>query len=481
MKVASIVLLCLSVFFPAVGQQEQIASQVIYNPGQLREDFKLTRQLLETMHPALYDFVPKNKLDKILDSTAMLLDRDMTALDFFRLLSPVISGLGCGHTGVGLPSREAEYIRWFFPLKLKFLNSKAYITGAEGNTADLAGAEVLSINHVSVAEITNELFKHISTDGISKSNRYMYLDNKFDVYYALHIAQPDTFELSVRKSGKPDFIVRLPAATKRANGPGAGLAKPERASPFYMSMPEPRVAVLTIDLFYKEGKKEHHDSTYRAFLDSCFSVLKKEKVKNLVIDLRQNAGGYGTWGAWLYAYLVKEPFHYYADAVAATDQELSFIQYTDWKQDEYREYVKDIVRTPSGGYRWPVHDNLKLQQPQAKSFTGPVYVLIGRKSFSTTAEFCAVAHSNKRATFVGEETGGGYYSINGGDMMEMVLPNTRVKLAIPMRKYLMAVRDYPYKGRGTIPDYTVIPSIEDLSAGIDTEMNFTLELIRKSR
>ena len=128
---------------------------------------------------------------------------------------------------------------------------------------------------------------------------------------------------------------------------------------------------------------------------------------------------------------------------------------------------------------WTAHDNLKLQQPQAPNFSGAIYVLIGRKSFSTTAEFCAIAHSNKRATFIGEETGGGYSSINGGDMMEMILPNTGVKLMIPMRKYLIAVKGDKHKGRGAIPDYSVTPTITEFLAGIDTEMKFTLDLINQ--
>lgn len=465
--------------FPTFGQSEKDALQPVFSPGQLQEDFALSRQFLETLHPALYDFVPKDKLNQMLDSVASQLGREMTALEFFRLLSPIVSGLGCGHTGVGLPTRESGFIQRFFPFGMAFLDSKAYIV--DGMDTALLGAEVLSVNGKPMDALINELFRHISTDGTGPSNRYMYLDNKFDIYYGLHVAQPDTFRLLIRTPAGSDSTIQVPAAFQRIKKQTRSRGRPASGPfPFSIDVRGREVAVLTINMFYMDGKpQEYLDQKYRQFLDSCFVVLKRQKTEYLIIDVRQNAGGYGTWGAWLFAYLARKPFRYYEEAVVTTNKDLPFIRYTDWKQEEYAEYVKDIVRKPSGEYRWTAHSNLQWQQPQPNSFAGPVYILIGRKSFSTTAEFCAIAHSNKRAVFIGEETGGGYYSINGGDMVEMILPNSKIKLAIPMRKYLLAVREGAPKGRGTLPDYPVTPTIQQFLKGEDVEMECTLKLIRK--
>ena len=479
MKPISIVLVLLFGLLPTFGQSPSSVPKESFTPQQLQEDFALSRQLLETMHPALYDFVGKDKLDRWLDSTGRLLNRNMTALEYFKLLSPIVSGLGCGHTAIGLPTREGDYINRFFPFRLTFLKGKAYITASHDNVPDRLGSEVLSINGKPMATVIQELFRHISTDGINPSNRYMHLANRFDQYYALHIAQPDTFTLSVRTDNQHNTLISVPATTKRvarrANSSGPS---PQPAFPFSLRLANPQVAVLTIDRFYID-LNDPQGTAYKQFLDSSFTLLKQKQIRNLVIDLRQSPGGYGTWGAWLYAYLTDKPFSYYTQAVVTTNQDLPFLQYTDWKQADYRAYVKDIIRTPSGAYRWTAHENLKRQLPQPNHFAGPVYVLMGRKSFSTTAEFCAIAHSNKRATFIGEETGGGYHSINGGDMMEMILPHTKTKLLIPMRKYVLAVKGYPHQGRGTMPDYPVVPTIQEFLRGTDVEMNFTLDLIKK--
>lgn len=484
MKSALTGLVTLLALLSTHAQTPKITPERSFTPQQLQQDFGLTRQLFETMHPALYDVVAKEKLNHLWDSTGRLLDHQLTTFEFFNLLSPIISQLGCGHTAVGLPTSERDYINRYVPVKVKFLRGKAYIIADQDNDPSMLGSEVLSVNGQPMTAITDQLFKHISTDGINSAHRYMNLDKKFDLYYGLHIAQPDTFKLLIRTGTKPDRVVILPASTKRVTRTvgSTSLNSPKRDRPFSMSLPNAETAVLTIDQFYIAlDDDKSKETVYKQFLDSCFTLIRQKRVENLVIDLRKNPGGYGTWGAWLYAYLAEKPFNYYKEAVVTTDQDLPFIHYTDWKQTEYRDYVKDIIKTPSGQYRWTAHDNLKLQQPEPNRFNGPVYILIGRSCFSTTAEFCAVAYSNKRATFIGEETGGGYTSINGGDMMEMILPNTKVKLLIPMRKYVMAVASPANPGHGTMPDYWIEPSINEFLSGNDVEMNFTFALIKKNR
>jgi hypothetical protein len=62
-----------------------------------------------------------------------------------------------------------------------------------------------------------------------------------------------------------------------------------------------------------------------------------------------------------------------------------------------------------------------------------------------------------------------------------VLPNTGIELATPQWDYHMAVSGYPYKDRGVLPDYEVIPAIDDILQQRDAEMDFTLDLIRKKK
>jgi C-terminal processing protease CtpA/Prc len=86
---------------------------------------------------------------------------------------------------------------------------------------------------------------------------------------------------------------------------------------------------------------------------------------------------------------------------------------------------------------------------------------------------------NKRAIFIGEESGGTMEGNTSHQSARLVLPNTKIRVAIPLVKTTNAV---PFtKGRGVAPDYPVTPDIRDILKGVDTELNFTLGLISSER
>jgi len=104
--------------------------------------------------------------------------------------------------------------------------------------------------------------------------------------------------------------------------------------------------------------------------------------------------------------------------------------------------------------------------------------LINGLSFSATGESTSLIHYHKKATFIGEECGAGYYGNTSGMVPVVTLPHTRIRIAIPLVRYTMAVSGY-LKDRGIIPEYQVSPIIEDLLQDRDTVMEFAVDLIKK--
>ena len=83
-----------------------------------------------------------------------------------------------------------------------------------------------------------------------------------------------------------------------------------------------------------------------------------------------------------------------------------------------------------------------------------------------------------RATFVGEETAGGYEGNTSGLNALIVLPNSRLRLRIMMYDYWNAVRPAAERGRGTIPDHPAYRRVADVLAGADPALSRAIVLLR---
>ena len=71
----------------------------------------------------------------------------------------------------------------------------------------------------------------------------------------------------------------------------------------------------------------------------------------------------------------------------------------------------------------------------------------------------------------------GFFSCNDNHI-ELTLPNTRIRAVVARTTYSTAVTGYE-KGRGIMPDYKVIPTLEDRINRFDREMEVVLDQIRQ--
>src|SRR4029077_12000287 len=80
-----------------------------YNPDkkfsaeQLQQDYTLMRTILEKKHPSLYWYTLKDSMDMYFDKGYESIKDSMTELQFgWKVLSPVINKIHCGHTSVSM-------------------------------------------------------------------------------------------------------------------------------------------------------------------------------------------------------------------------------------------------------------------------------------------------------------------------------------------------------------------------------------------
>lgn len=118
---------------------------------------------------------------------------------------------------------------------------------------------------------------------------------------------------------------------------------------------------------------------------------------------------------------------------------------------------------------------LEEQQPNINNYKGNLYVLINGASGFMASIVASFLKGNRRGVFIGEESGGTMEGNTSHRSARLVLPNTKIRVAIPLIKTTNAVGFT--KGKGVYPDYDITPKIDDILKGIDTELNFALSLI----
>jgi len=110
------------------------------------------------------------------------------------------------------------------------------------------------------------------------------------------------------------------------------------------------------------------------------------------------------------------------------------------------------------------------------SFEGKLYVLINGAIFSEAANLAVNIKEKGIGTFVGEETAGAYEDYTAGERCNLLLPNSKLRLEIPLERSLNLVNDN-IDGRGVQPDIPVPFSLHDFIEGKDSHLDKLMEIL----
>jgi hypothetical protein len=430
-------------------------------------------------------------MSKYLDDNFKALNRPESGVDFYKVITATCAKANDEHL-IGTPSkdyyRSLENTHHYLPFSLKIIDRRVYVlTTAQSNSTIPVGSEILSINGKPIEEILNTLLSVIPSDGYIQTFNIRHLEdysmteeeNLFDLNYPIFIEDTVSYHI--------EFIdVADPSKKKMTTIPGIDYksykkffySRTKLEAPLAFKYLNKNVAYLRIASFLKWHRARFKQDFYTLY-DSVFTALKKNHTENLILDLRNNEGGDGT-GEKLLTYLLTKPYRHFKSA------EVKFTGYApvaDYLENGKELFFADslVYRTNTGMYSlknkyMPLLDE---QQPDINHFEGKLYVLINGASGSMASVVASLLKGNKRAIFIGEESGGTMEGNTSHQSARLVLPNTKIRVAIPLVKTTNAV---PFtKGRGVAPDYPVTPDIRDILKGVDTELNFTLGLISSER
>ena len=449
--------LALVVYQPAVQELR------VLSPAEMQEDlFQLTEKLT-SLHSGLHRYASEDEIDAAFGAALSEAEgRPRDVLSFYRLVSELVAKVRCGHTRVRIGERDraaALARRGVLPFEVLLRGERAWIRRVlvEGTRLE-NGRELLAIDGLTYPEIRRRAFARLSDDGFIESGKERDLEAGFAEKFALLVAEASSGPYELRPAGatEPVRVAGIPAdelAKKRGT-------PPERPLVHLELRPEAGVGLLSIQAF---GDPPAGEPGFLAGLEQSFRTLREQKVPHLILDLRGNSGGRDMYGAMLVSYLATAPFGYFERIEVTPD------------------YEGDVRIVERGSRRLMLsHDGLQVQLPAEFHFHGDVCILIDGITFSTAADVATVAHANHLATFLGEETGGGYEGNNSGDSLNLVLRNSHFTIGIQHWNYTTAGVGPGHHGRGVVPDVAVSSTIEDELAGRDTVLERALEHVREA-
>ena len=426
---------------PGLYAREENGQPRLFTVEELQADFRQMQGLMEKGHSILYKFTDKPAFDQFVEAQFVKIDKPMSLAEFYRIVSSVLAKIGCGHSSLWLPKGYWKNASAkLMPLRLVFLDGKAYAWRFYREVEGIPeGIEILSINGKPIPEILDVLKANISADGYIDSRKLYKINKAPSFFYGLQFGYPDKFRFVYRLSDQSESqsFACDPVDLKTVEDSKAEINTTEyNPLDFTLDLEileQSDTAVLTIRSFvYYENPEKFND-----FIDEAFAKIDKLEIKNLLLDLRNNGGGNPFCTSHLFSYLIPEPLPYFAE--------------------EYGKYARLASPIP----------------PAEKTFHGRLIVLINGGCFSSTPHLCALLKYHKIGTFVGTEAGG-TYTCNGA-VREIKLSHTGFIAVVNRRSFAAAVDGFP-NDRGILPDHFVMPRIEDLVQGRDTQKEYALQL-----
>jgi C-terminal processing protease CtpA/Prc len=464
-----------------------------FSVPELTEDFNILRGALEANHPSLYWYTPIDSIDWAFNNVLNSITDSMNEHQFRNKLAWATSKIRDGHTAVRFSRRYNNAINRsqlpVFPLAIKAWKDSLVVLASafRGDSVFTRGTIILSINNRSPKELLDSMFQFISTDGFADNFKNQVVSFNFGIHYknaygldslhqiffldsngverAVMIRNYDPKTDTTSKKGRRPTQVVLPTRKERREAEKLS----RRSITIDTTLNTAYIRVAT----FSSGK-------LKQFFRRSFKTIKKQGISNVVFDLRENGGGNIMNSTRLTQYLIKKPFKL-ADTVAAISRRF---RYGDHIRPSLAYKISMFFtsrrKRADGRYHFAYFERHVFKPKKKHHFDGDVYLIQGGYSFSATTLFINSIKGQQNVTVVGEETGGGSYGNSAVHLPQIILPNTKIRVVLPIYRLVMDASK-PKTGRGILPDIEVDPSSVALREGWDPKITTVKELIQKKK
>ncbi len=405
----------------------------VFTRHQYLEDIDELVTRITTKHPKPFEFISVIDFTSLVEKQKGKIKDGMSYGEFIWQLSPIIASIGCEHTHLNVFNQEDEMlpVELRFPLEAQLVNTKLLVINPRVNNEIVAiGSSITSINGKTIEEITEDIFKHIASNGHSISLKRKVFSAYITSYIPYYFGFPKSYSITIGNSNKKIDLSQLTSFKyKQINN--------ERSFEIFK---DEKTAKLFIPSFNYYGGKRLKD--YKAFIDNSFNELKRKGIENLIIDVRRNGGGCSCATIYLLQHIAQKPFRYFDKSSQLPGNK----------------------------------SEADIKYPLDNHFKGNTYILINGFNTSTTGHFLSVVKDQNIATLIGEESGASFYANSA--TRNHLGANTAVVYNIATKTFFTTAKNLP-SNKGVLPDHFVYKTSQDIIEGKDAQLEYVLKLIKK--
>ena len=414
-----------------------------FSKKEVLEDLYYLYESLKDAHYNLYAYTSKETYDSAYLAIKNSIQSDsLTLLETSNVYQKLAAFAKNGHTGITFPMQS--YIAFaygggtFFPLEIAFQEDKPLVRKNWSSNQNIKiGSEVLSINGKSMHEILAKIYPQISAErAYFKKVKIELLT--FPRFYWQIFGEQENFEIEIKENNEiKKYTLKSIKALDDYEMKRNDIINPTRELKFIDNV-----------AYLHTGNFSGDEKLYQNFIDSAFVEIKKQKIKNLIIDLRNHGGGDNSFGDYLVSYFADKPFKWNSEFTLKTSK---FLKEHTRKNYDTTQVFWQTTLAHKDGEVYPYEFEEYQPQPKKKRFKGKVYVLVNRQSHSQSSVTAAQIQDYNFGTIVGEETGD--YPSLYASIFQYELPITKIPIAVS-KGYIVRVNGSK-KQQGVIPDIII--------------------------
>jgi hypothetical protein len=452
------------------------------SPVQAKSDIEYFKNVFFSAHIYLALVCDTSVLKQRLDTLISGLNDSIYSSELYTRLMPVFTSIRDIHCSLHLPPENNDYFqskKLYLPLNIFCSKGDLYVYNDYYDSC-IAGSKILAINDVSADSIYSLLMIYSSSEGDNIHSR----EKIAELYF------PSIYPLNFSVDSLNKIVVEHNSDTITHEIPGV-IAKKEPYRSFFeknkLNDDEPfefgfsndyNIAYIKIASFISGFPGE-----YKYFLNNVFRHIKIRKPKALILDLRNNTGGYANEGKLLTQYLMPEKYTYINNVVSKSS---NIIQQEILKQSPLKPEIIRLTQYYLGNKSlrtiWKKQEGVvdtvweKKIKPinSRKVYLGYLIVMFNGLSASTTGLVCNTLRHRPNTVFAGLPAG---CAVSGtfGQPTAYELPNSGIKGVISILRFNQDT--LPPVLTPIMPDIELPENPADIYTEKDSQLNQIMNII----